>query len=1536
MRKLHRLLMAALVLVPLAACDEGDNDPIVVDEPAVGTVSGTVSVEGQGLAGVTVQLAGSTSQSTTTGSNGAYSFASVVEGNYSVTLSSIPGDVVFSNTTQSVSIATDGQTATADFNGQFVRTASILVTVTRADGSGVVTNVRLQGNSVDQTLGTNAQGNVTFSGLRSGDYTVSLPNPPAEGFDDTPTSQNVTVNTGQAVQVNFVGDTEIVPPEVSIERITSAATTLPVDPDSIVGRVDVTVQVEDNGNDLQTVELWVLQKSTGTIWKIAEQRFASVAPEMQDGSNDDTEVTFSWNSDAFRRKDGSHPSLKVLNTSTDMFDAIGADAMRPFHPIFVNGDYEIHGRVTVAEFEEGFNAIVDVTLENRDAINLGVVADNTDWNNPTTGEPFPNFIIQNSTGLRWLSGDIYVTVFPIIYSQVFDPNNPLLQRGNLAFDAFRFGSDLGIGGAELTTPNADGTFTFTFCEAGGTTSTAGSACYASINDVNTGLIGARNIIIQTKTAFGQFGPGFNAAAGVNNIKNIEFFNEDLQSGTGVLNDVLRIDNESPVPGSVNSYIDHPANAFIGVNGFSKTGLGTWNDATDVYLGWLKWDDPIDDRIQASPDDHPFVYPATDKNGNAPTGGVWVGYDANAAFAPGADLFGIGNPAGNPNLSYIAGPDVSASIAGGGASVASVVTASSFSTVDAVVGADLPPETDSPGLTDAGSADGTPFSDTETDYAMAGRHWDQFGNWINTSNYILFGVDGREPIFSDAAGTTDPDNSLTLVDPTVAGTVYNTYDDEFYDLDLRGGADYVTFGNAVWNSTTAGAAPFNVGKAKGAYEGYTTDRGNGFSGVAGVVVEDWERRCATGSLACTPFSTTTTRWGFTLQPVVPGGSAIVLGFVFDGQGDVTPAGADTFSDVSETGRVAVHTVGTPFRAYVATMDVAGTHDGYRDHNMRSYDRAGNVRQDVAPSEGIADHDAPNVGNVQMPTVVTFNLNNPYSFFGENLDNADLKMSDFSFDFNSILSLQLYASPSALSHPNFVVGSQVPPADVDGVPFEENTLQLPLENVAHTAFGSQDIFLGGNLAITTEFIGCLVRADEYGLASVTSASTAVLADADIIGGEPRVHRPRGPRWRTWDHSSSYGLVNTQFNTFVQTSIPTCLAPATIATNFVPALGTVGPGADGIALNGDDGSGPDGIFGNQDDDSSWIFNLDSSGRPRITFKGQTATFVPNIDPNTDVNMYYLDTAGRARLLDNSNFSLRVSDLGTGAFGRWYEYTLINPIPGDLIDPADIPADNGTFGKNGWFFVVKGSAVNGNDGHGVIWDETSNPAGVAAADALPTDGTVTATPGGNQGRFQFTTTANTGYLIQGVGATDLALRVNPIMNALTVADGEDLGQSEQEFVAYVANGMAATTVSTGATWVGEVNAQICTVSSLAVGGSTQLTLAAAPADCVVQPGQGGTLAGGSQIEAQMVQVTLTAGANYSFTVSTDAGVGDVADPGVILVAPDGQYVTRAWNNTANNNPETINFSVPAGAGGTYLLLVHGSIAGGDVGDIRVAVAQN
>jgi hypothetical protein len=883
---------------------------------------------------------------------------------------------------------------------------------------------------------------------------------------------------------------------------------------------------------------------------------------------------------------------------------------------------------------------------------------------------------------------------------------------------------------------------------------------------------------------------------------------------------------------------------------------------------------------------------------------------------GTDLYGHGLPAAGdqPNLIYITGPDRAANLD----TPAEIIAAAGVTELS-LTGADLPPETDSPGLLDAGSAEGTPFSDTELDYGMTARHWDHFGNRRNTENFLDLGVDGRAPIYSNAAGTTPPNAGLTLVDPIQAGTKWNTYDDDIYTLDLT---DPATFGRAVWNSTTMGVAPFTLGKPKGAYEGYTTDRGNGFSGVAGVVVQDWENRCEGGVLACAG-AEMDTRWGFTLQPG-GGGAAVVLPFRFDGQSDLDPAGGDTFIDVAEVGRVPVHLVGVPFRAYVAAQDVNGPYDGYREHTMETWDRAGNAYTDTNASEGNADHDGPDVGNVQMPTVVTFDLDESYSFFGENADNVDLKASDFSFDFNSILSLQVYSSPSATTAP-------IPPQDVLGVTFQETSLQLPLNNVMHTAFGSQDIYRGGALSITTEFLGCLVRADEYGLASAGNESANNIGDVDPIA-EPHVHYPRGPRWRTWDHGTEYGLVNTQFNTFVPTSIPTCLTPAQIATNFVPALGLVGPGVDGVDGTPDDGSGQDGIFGTQDDDASWIFNT-NGGVPRITFKGGTANFVPNIDPNEDILVYYLDESGRARLVENASFSLIVSDLGTGAFGRWYEYTLTNPVPSDLIDVGSMPG-NGTV--DGWFFVVRGNGVNGNTGHGVIWDQTANPAGVVAADPLLTDGTVAAAPGGNNGIFSFTATEDAGYLVQANAALDIELRVNPILNNVSVANAEYIGLSEHEFIGFVAPTMTSMSVYTDAN-PGEVNAQVCVVSSATSGGaSVGLTLDDAT-DCKLQPGPGATLAGGNQWNAQFVQVNLSAGATYTFTLDTDSGAGDLADPAMILLSPEGLPVaSRNVNLNVGNADEVLSYTAPAGETGTYILIVHaGNAVVGDDGEVTLTVTN-
>ena len=152
MKKLLRFAGVALLALTIGGVGcGGDDDPVMPVEPdpvepapIVGTVSGTVSVEGSGLAGVNVSAA---SQSATTGSNGAYSFANVPAGTHSVQISGAPADVAFGSTAKPVTIATSGQMATADFDGTYIRTSIITGSVT-AGGEGVVATVTATGKGM--------------------------------------------------------------------------------------------------------------------------------------------------------------------------------------------------------------------------------------------------------------------------------------------------------------------------------------------------------------------------------------------------------------------------------------------------------------------------------------------------------------------------------------------------------------------------------------------------------------------------------------------------------------------------------------------------------------------------------------------------------------------------------------------------------------------------------------------------------------------------------------------------------------------------------------------------------------------------------------------------------------------------------------------------------------------------------------------------------------------------------------------------------------------------------------------------------------------------------------------------------------------------------------------------------------------------------------------------------------------------------------------------------------------------------------------
>jgi hypothetical protein len=101
-----------LVLIVGVGCDQGTS---IVAPEVTGTISGTVTIDGVGAAGVTVSM--STGVTATTGATGQYSFTNVQAGAFTVTISGYPADVSFPTTTNAVVLATSGQVITLNFPG---------------------------------------------------------------------------------------------------------------------------------------------------------------------------------------------------------------------------------------------------------------------------------------------------------------------------------------------------------------------------------------------------------------------------------------------------------------------------------------------------------------------------------------------------------------------------------------------------------------------------------------------------------------------------------------------------------------------------------------------------------------------------------------------------------------------------------------------------------------------------------------------------------------------------------------------------------------------------------------------------------------------------------------------------------------------------------------------------------------------------------------------------------------------------------------------------------------------------------------------------------------------------------------------------------------------------------------------------------------------------------------------------------------------------------------------------------------------------
>ena len=150
-------------------------------------ISGRVSVEGMGLDGVEVVLAGAAEATAMTSGGGQYAFAGLVEGTYVVSMMN-PNETAYSFETMSATIVLgDAESNITNFDGTHTRTASVsgvayideepadkMYTANEPMLAHAGIPVALQGPGVNDVMlgATDATGAYMFSDLMAGDYRV--------------------------------------------------------------------------------------------------------------------------------------------------------------------------------------------------------------------------------------------------------------------------------------------------------------------------------------------------------------------------------------------------------------------------------------------------------------------------------------------------------------------------------------------------------------------------------------------------------------------------------------------------------------------------------------------------------------------------------------------------------------------------------------------------------------------------------------------------------------------------------------------------------------------------------------------------------------------------------------------------------------------------------------------------------------------------------------------------------------------------------------------------------------------------------------------------------------------------------------------------------------------------------------------------------------------------------------------------------------------------------------------------------------------
>ena len=263
-----------------------------------------VTADGDGVAGVTATLykitnlvtqQGSIVGARATGADGGQTFSNLLAGAYLVQITGADAEIDFAGGTSMVVNAMTDMTAEANFPGMINRTASISGTV-MVDGAGKPgVMVMLSGDEGDMTRETDADGAYSFTGLRRGDYTVSITNPNEAMYSFTRTSQEVDLGLAQAPgDVSFAGS---LIKQSSINGQVSVGGS---------GLKDVTVTLSGAADDTDTTGESGLYSFTGlatgsytvtiSAYDAEEYSFASESEDIELGNSDEKTENFSGTS----------------------------------------------------------------------------------------------------------------------------------------------------------------------------------------------------------------------------------------------------------------------------------------------------------------------------------------------------------------------------------------------------------------------------------------------------------------------------------------------------------------------------------------------------------------------------------------------------------------------------------------------------------------------------------------------------------------------------------------------------------------------------------------------------------------------------------------------------------------------------------------------------------------------------------------------------------------------------------------------------------------------------------------------------------------------------------------------------------------------------------------------------------------------------------------------------------------------------------------------------------------------------------------